>query len=57
MHGRGARPRLRPPYGGSETVAAVILASIYLFLVQMVTLVGYVLSLRIAARGGHPLAG
>ena len=44
-------------YGGSEAVAAVVLASLYLFLVQMVTLVGYVLTLRIAARGGHPLAG
>lgn len=44
-------------YGGNQTVAAVVLASIYLFLVQIVTLVGYVLTLRIAARGGHPLAG
>ena len=44
-------------YGGSEAVAAVVLASIYLFLVQLVTLLGYVLTLRIAARGGHPLAG
>lgn len=44
-------------YGGSEAVAAVVLASVYLFLVQLVTLVGYVLTLRIAARGGRPLAG
>lgn len=44
-------------YGGSEAVAAVVLAGIYLFLVQMVTLLGYVLTLRISARGGHPLAG
>jgi hypothetical protein len=38
-------------------VAAVVLAAIYLFLVQLVTLVGYVLTLRLAARGGHPFAG
>lgn len=44
-------------YGGSTAVAAVVLAAVYLFLVQLVTLVGYVLTLRVAARGGRPLSG
>ncbi len=44
-------------YGGSQAVAAVVLAAIYLFLVQLVTLVGYVLTLRLAAREGNPFAG
>ena len=43
-------------YGGSQSVAAAVLAAVYLFLVQLVTLVGYVLTLKLAARGGHPLA-
>ena len=42
-------------YGGAEPVAAVVLAALYLFLVQLVVLIGYVLTLRLADRGGRPL--
>lgn len=42
-------------YGGSDAVGAAVLGAIYLFLVQLVTLIGYVLTLQLAARGGHPL--
>jgi membrane protein len=42
-------------YGGSEAVGAAVLGAIYLFAVQLVVLIGYVLTLQLAARGGHPL--
>lgn len=43
-------------YAGSTVLAAVVLFVVWLFLVNSVLLVGYVLTLRVHARGGRPLA-
>ena len=43
-------------YGGSTQIATAVLAAVYLFLVQIVLLTGYVLTLRLDERAGHPFA-
>lgn len=43
-------------YGGSTQIATAVLAAVYLFLVQIVLLIGYVITLRLEERAGHPLA-
>jgi membrane protein len=42
-------------YGGSTAIATGVIAAVYLFLVQIVLLTGYVLTLHLAVRGGRPL--
>lgn len=44
-------------YAGSDAITTAVLASLYLFCVQLVVLVEYVLTLQLAVRAGHPLAG
>lgn len=43
-------------YGGNVPVAAACIAGLFLYLVHAVVLVGYVLTLCLDARAGHPLA-
>lgn len=43
-------------YGGSTAIATAVLAAVYLFGVQIVLLVGYVATLRLDERAGHPFA-
>ena len=46
----------RAAFGGSEMVAALVLAAVYLFFFQMVVLVGYALTLQLQTRDGRPTA-
>lgn len=48
-------PALGRAYGGSEVLGGLVLAVLYLFLVQLVLLVGYAVILQVEARRGHPL--
>lgn len=43
------------PYGGSEPLAAAAVTLLWLYLLHVLVLVGYVATLRLAARQGHPL--
>ncbi len=51
----GIRIPLEHAYGGSVPVAAVATSLLWLYLLHAVVLVGYVTTLRLAAREGHPL--
>lgn len=42
-------------YGGSDTLAAAAVTGLWLYLLHLMVLVGYVLTLRLAARRGRPL--
>lgn len=41
-------------YGGSDGLAAVVVTGFWLFVLHLMVLVGYVATLCLAARGGHP---
>lgn len=42
-------------YGGSQVLAGVAVTGLWLYLLHVMVLLGYVVTLRIAARGGRPL--
>lgn len=48
-------PAIGRAYGGSELLGGVVLGVLYLFLVQLVFLIGYAVVLQVEARRGHPL--
>ena len=50
----GIRIPLDQAYGGSTPVAAAAVSFLWLFLLHLIVLVGYVTTLRLAARDGHP---
>ena len=43
-------------YGGSGAMAAAAVSGLWLYLLHVMVLIGYVLTLCLQARGGHPLA-
>lgn len=45
---------LEEAYGGSVPAAAAAISFLWLFVLHVIVLVGYVVTLRLAARGGHP---
>ncbi len=42
-------------YGGSQVLAGVAVTGLWLYLLHVMVLLGYVVTLRVAARGGRPL--
>lgn len=42
-------------YGGSQVLAAVAVTGLWLYLLHVMVLLGYVVTLQLAARGGQPL--
>jgi membrane protein len=51
----GIRIPLGQAYGGSTAIAAAAVSFLWLYLLHLIVLLGYVTTLRLAARAGHPL--